>query len=276
MDVKSGRPMPEIPQLHDLYHGYFRFNFRGGEVTMIAGQPGAQKSGFALWLVTEWAKQGKSALYVSADSAIHTVRARAAAAVTGQKYNSVMSSLSSASGYYAEETENLHIEFMFDSNPTFSDIEDRLSAWVEAWDSYPDILVIDNLLDVYAPGGENETSSYKGVLLDAKFLARQTEACVIILHHMKEGAYSPTWPAPRKGVMGMVSQTPENVFSVAIGEDRKSYIFSVVKHRSGPDDPTAQIVERLSIDMESNRFGKYVDIKAPMVTTWQERDSDDD
>lgn len=249
---ESGQPLPEIPALKELYGGYFKFRARGGQVTMIAGQPGSLKSALALF----WAERCHvPGIYFSADMAAHTAMTRLAASSTGETIDSVSSALADGhEDYYSEVVQNSMLKFCFDPNPSSDTFQGELNAWVEAYDNYPRIIVIDNLLDVVPDSGDNEFSGYKAVLLEVKTLARVTGAAVFILHHMSETGTDPNKPAPRKSIQGKVSQTPENVISVALNEDTGEFLLSVVKHRSGPQSPTASRVVALRALPDRNQF----------------------
>lgn len=268
---QAGVPLPRLPELHDLHEGYFGFHPRGGQQTMICGQPGSQKSGFAIWLAGQWARMGITVLYVCADMDQHTASTRLVASVTGDTTTDVAEGLAlGAEDYYAGLLGNLPVRFAFAPNPTFDDIKDELDAWVELWDEYPRVIVIDNLLDIIPTAGDNEFAGYKTILLDAKTLARETGAAVFILHHMSEAGTDPEWPAARKFVMGKVNQTPENVMSVAFAEGDREFRLSMVKHRNGPSDATADKgrVVRLRVHPERNQFERFVDVKVPPTVTW--------
>jgi len=237
---------------------------------MICGQPASGKSQFALWWCGQFASLGLPVLYVSADMDQHTATTRLVASVTGETTEAVSRGLAyGAEDYYSELLNDLPVRFMFDPDPTYSDVEDEIDAWVELWDDYPRVIVLDNLLDIVPTAGDNEFTGYKSILLDGKRLARTTGAAVFILHHMSEAGTDPTKPAPRKFVMGKVSQTPENVLSVAMNEDKTEFRLAVVKHRNGPDDPLAQEQNwvRLAVHPERNRFERRFAITAP-VRTW--------
>lgn len=273
---QTGVPLPEIGALHDLYEGFYRFRPRGGEVTMIAGQPGSQKSGFALYLAGQYATKGLSCLYVSADMAQHTATTRLVASITGHTTETVSKGLAAGGeDYYAELLADVPVRFMFNPNPDFGDIQEELDAWVELWDEYPRVIVLDNLLDIVPSAGDNEFTGYKSVLLDAKTLARETGAAIFILHHMSETGTDPTKPAPRKSLMGKVSQTPENVLSVAMNDDLTEFRIAVVKQRSGPSDATAQTTVTLGVHPERNQFERHINIRVPQQVTWQRPGEDD-
>lgn len=256
----AGAPLPVIPELDDLTNGHFRFRFRQSEMTMISGQPNAGKSLFALWLASKF---DVPTLYFSADSSAWTAGTRLVAAVTGETTESVAAGMrSGGEGYYESVLDESPIRFCFDPNPSHLTIEDELDAWVERWDSWPTLIVVDNLMDVIG-AGDNEFAAYKDVLLGLKTIARQTEASILVLHHMSEAGTDPLMPAPRKAIMGKVSQTPEHVLSIAMDGDQ--FRLSVVKHRNGPGDPTGK--EHISLLAHPDRcqFDKWVPLTQPAV-----------
>lgn len=254
----TGSPLPSLDQLRDLREGFFKFKLRRSEVTMIAGQSGSQKSGFALWLVSQI---NLPTLYFSADMAQHTASTRLAAAITGDTTDMVKDGVFSGNGaYYEDALSECHVRFVFNPNPTFEDISREIDAWVEAWDFYPAVIVLDNLLDIVPDGGDNEFSGYKVTLLETKTLARDTGASVFILHHMQEGSYDSEIPPPKKALQGKVSQSPENILSVALAESGEEFRVSVVKHRSGPSDATGKRFERLRVHPDKNRFERWVSL----------------
>lgn len=271
--TETGTPLPDHPGLFDLHHGHFEFHFRQSELTMIAGQPGSQKSGFAIWLAAQWAaRHDITSLYVSADMAQHTATSRLTAAITGDTTKIVESGRKGGDGsqdYYTDQLDRVPVEFMFNANPTIADIWSEIDAWVEMWDAYPQCIWLDNLLDIVPAAGDNEFTGYKSVLLEAKTMARETRAAVFILHHMSEGASDPNVPASRKAIMGKVAQTPENILSVATSEELDRYHVAVVKHRSGRDDATGKRYETFALHPERNGFDRWFDVKAPPVVTWQ-------
>lgn len=250
----AGAPLPRIEALTALTDGQFRFRFRQSELTLIAGMPGSQKSGFALWLASQMAVP---TLYFSADSSSYTASTRLAAAYTGETTEKIGEGLrEGGEGYYQSILDESPIRFCYDPNPSRDTIQGEIDAWVEAWDEYPRLLVVDNLMDVVG-AGDTEFAAYKDVLLGLKTIARETEAAIIVLHHMSESGTDPHTPAPRKAVMGKANQTPENVLSIALAEDPNEFRVSVVKHRSGPQDPTGKKFERLRVEPAKNQFSAW-------------------
>ena len=251
---RLGAPLPEVEAFRDLYHGAFEFQFRAGQVTVVGGQSGAQKSGFVLHLV---AKMGLPTLYISPDMNDAEAVPRLIATVSGETTRAVSNGLErGADDYYARFVDDSNIRFAFDSDPTFDDIWSEVDAWVETYDQYPRVVVLDNLLDIVPSAGADEFSGYKSVLLDAKKLARTTGAHVFVLHHMSEASTDPTLPAPKKALLGKVSQTPNNILSVA--KDGDQFRVSVVKQRMGKDDPTGETYVVFRVHPERNGFSPWL------------------
>lgn len=252
-----GEPLPLVDFLNEVHTGHFTWVARGGQVTMIAGIPGSQKSGLAVAIAAAWAKQGIPGFYSSADMDRHTATTRLAATVSGATTSSVERALHSGGMDYYADVLDLPIHFSFNPSPSVDDIRLDIEAWVEAWDSYPRFIVIDNLLDVIPPSGDSETTGYKAILLETKQLARETGAHILILHHMSEAYGNPYMPPPRRAVMGKVTQSPENVMSVAFDPNVSQVVGSMVKHRNGPSSAEADLIFRLDASPESNSFRQH-------------------
>jgi len=259
---RAGAPLPDVEALSDLRDGYFRFRFRQSEVALIAGQPNAGKSLFALWLASQF---DVPTLYFSADSSSFTASTRLAAAYTGDATEKVAEGMrAGGAGYYEAVLDESPIRFCFDPNPTHTTIADELDAWVERWDDWPRLVIVDNLMDVVG-AGDSEFAAYKDVLLGLKTIARETEAAILVLHHMSESGTDPFTPAPRKAVMGKASQTPEHVLSIAMGEGGDEFRLSVVKHRNGPADPSGKKYISLRALPDRCQFEKWVPLAQPAV-----------
>lgn len=247
----TGEPLPVVGALGELVRAYDVVP-RRGQILMIAGQPGSQKSGLALWLTKEW---GLETLYFSADMAQHTAMLRLAASVTGHTKHTVEQGLESgAEDYYLSAVSGLPLVFCFDSTPTLEDLAEEIDAYVELYDDYPAIIVVDNAINVQLDH-DNEWSALRIILLELHTIARVTGAAVILLHHMAEGqGLDPTKPAPRKALHGKVSQLPEIILSIAVDPHEGSLKVVPVKNRDGKSDPNASTFVRLRADMERTRF----------------------
>lgn len=246
---EKGGQLPYVPDLSALYE--YGTTPRRGQILMIAGQPGSQKSGLALW----WTSLlDLDVLYFSADSDAHTVSTRLAAIHTGRPVREVEEDFLDDDGraYYARVLgEKSRIRLCYDSNPTLDSMQEELDAWVELFDEHPAVIVVDNLMDLVFDG-ENEFAGQKQLLLSLKALGRMTGAAIVVLHHMTEAVGESNVPSPRKAVQGKVAQTPEIILSVAVDGDQ--FHIATVKDRSGPADPSGKTFVTLGIQPERNQF----------------------
>lgn len=248
----TGIALPQIPELADLYtlegHGPDLYK---GQVMMIAGQPGSQKSGFALWLVT---KLGLPTLYFAMDSDAATMASRTAATYTGVDSRQIRKDFKDDNkrAYYEDALDECKIVFNFDSSPGLSEMRQSIDAWVEMFDTWPDIIVIDNLIDCWDEGGDNEFSAQKNLLKEFKGLARATDALVIVLHHVSEAGSDPDKPGPRKAIQGKPGQTPALIFSIALDGDQ--FMIAPVKSRHSKQWPNGKVYATLVADPARNQF----------------------
>lgn len=230
---------------------------------MVAGMPAAYKSMFTLNLVHE---MKVSCLYISADSDAAVQISRLAAMVTHDMSRGIREALEGAGAdYYADQLSESMVQFSFDSNPDMFDIEDEISAWVELYDEYPEVIVVDNLRNVFS-GADNEHGGYKAIQQRLIDISRETGACVITMHHMLEGnGRKSTEPAPRNAIDGKIAQLPDFIFSVA--RDGDAFYMSVVKDRNNQDYPEADRVHMLRVDRPIASFYAYdaVEVRAAQI-----------
>lgn len=255
--VRAGVELPRIPELEQMYRA--GFHPRSGQILMIAGEPGAGKSALAMWYA---ARMNVPTLYFSADQDAHTSSTRLAALLTGQRVNDVAEGLSEGgapAAYYESQLLDCQIEFCFDSSPTIEDIADELDAYIEMWDSYPQVIVIDNLVNVEAETGE-EFAGLTLVMKELHRLARVANACVIVVNHVREEGKAPTVPAPRRQIHGKVSKLPEKIWTVAYDPSEKCMKIAIVKDRTGPQDPTGEMFYRLRANPERASFSIWTGV----------------
>lgn len=209
---------------------------RRAEVTVIAGLPGAGKSSAALHIA---ARLKQPTLYFSADTNAHTMAMRLLAMrsrITQVEAETMLKqSPDTAESILMEYN---HLYWSFESSPTLKDLDEEVRAFETIWGRSPTLIVIDNLMDI-ANDGQEEFAGLRQIMKELRFLARDTNACVLVLHHTKEGSYG--YPCqPRSALQGMVSQVPAMVLTVgqmASGSD--TYLcFSPVKNRYGKADQT--------------------------------------
>ena len=249
--ASDAEALPEVKALSPLY-GY-GFVPRAGQVLMVAGQPGSLKSMFGQWYADELALP---TLYFCADSDPHTAVTRLAAKRTGHTTNEVAEAIENgAEGYFAEALASSQIQFCFDSGPTLGDMAEEIHAYVELWDRYPRLIIVDNLLNIEAETGE-EFAGMRLVSKEIHRMARETGAAVVLLHHMRE-CENPALPQPRAHLQGKVSQIPERILSVAYDPDEGCFKMAPVKNRGGRQDATGKIYFRLTADPARAAFYRW-------------------
>lgn len=236
----NAEPLPLVWQ--DL--NSIQVSFRRGQVCMVAAAPNAGKSMFALVYAI---RAQVPTLFFSADTDTATVMIRAASHISGHAQVTVENNIRNKSDYYSSYLEQMsHIEWVFDSSPSLDDIEDEVKAYVELYGISPKLIVIDNLMNVVAET-DNEWAGLRAIMVELHDMARKTEACVMVLHHVSEQSeYGPTTEPPaRRAIHGKVSQLPALILT--LGFDPWSNVLRVaaVKNRFGRH--TADGSERIGL-----------------------------
>lgn len=227
----GGEPMPTVFKTFENN----QVVFRRAEVSMIAGTPGAGKSTLALALAL---RMQAPTLYLSADTNAHTMAMRLYSMITGV-------SQSEAEKAISEDPINSrnrlalasHIYWSFDSAPSLADIDDEVTAIEELLGEAPALIVIDNLMDISMDGGE-EFSNMRTALKELKFLARDTNAAIVVLHHTQEG-YQGDPCQPRSSLQGKVAQLPALILTVGQSGNGLLGVASV-KNRYGKADQSGK------------------------------------
>lgn len=242
--------MPHLDALQPLYNmGVY---LRRGQLVMIAGRSGSMKSTTALYLAEAW---GLPTLYFSADMSSDTATLKIAALKTQRRMAEVEEA--KAQGNVEEVNEALSrskIEFSFKSPITFNDIVGELNAWVTLHNSFPEVIVIDNLQDM--EGGESDYTEQMFNMSALSDLCRQTGSTVLVLHHANESgmfaAGDYVKPPSRNTIKNKVTEKPELILGVAANSELGDLYLAPLKNRQGYDDPSANNYAKLRIDPERN------------------------
>ena len=199
---------------------------------MIAGPPGVGKSTFAL----HWAlKAQRPTLYFSADTHQHTMSLRLGSMITDTEQASIEPMMNDLDWISSVLSQAQHIRWCFESAPSLNDIEQQVEAFFELYGEYPELIVVDNLLDCTHTDGD-EWGSMRSLLREFKWWARETGAAFIVLHHTSEAVNSDPCP-PRSAIQGKVAQTPALILTV--GSNQPGFMgVCPVKNRYGPADPS--------------------------------------
>lgn len=257
LNAESGRELPRVPELQALYNLGARP--RHGEVIMIAGRSGTQKSGFALFWV---ASMNLPTIYFSADMSAFTASSRLASMATGDNTEIVEAGMAAGGEdqqRYLDALEGSNITLSFGSPITWRAVDEELEAFIELHDAYPEVMVFDNLMDF--EDAESDYTAQMAVMANLTELARTTGATVIVLHHASDKSWDartdPWSPPSRDQVKGGLSEKPELSLSVALDPTTFEYKVAVIKQRMGACDPTARTYASLRCYPEVTRFGRF-------------------
>ena len=225
----NATPLPDVWK--DLAKKQIKF--RRGQVCMVAAAPNAGKSMFALIYAV---KAKVPTLFFSADTDTPTVMMRAASHLSGHSQLLVEANLNNSRHYYDKYLSDMeNIQFVFDSSPSLDDIELEVKAYVELYGIPPELIVIDNLMNVVAES-DNEWAGLRAIMVEFHDMARKTEACVMVLHHVSEQSeYGKTSDPPaRRAIHGKVSQLPALILTLGFDPLDNTLKVAAVKNRFGP------------------------------------------
>lgn len=227
-------------KLPDPFHDLARENihFRRGSTVMLAGIPGSFKSVIALNMLTEWAKHGTSVLYFSADGDEFTVVRRLAGILTGDDADTVESAMvrRDTARYEAALAQLQGVEFEYERFE-FEELVVRVKSYEAIYGAYPDVLVIDNLINfASSPFAFDEMQSF---LNELDGLSKEIKSHVLVLHHAKlpdanQNKRNPTplsQPPRDDEIQGKMTQYPS--VALTIGADNLNLNIAVVKNRHG-------------------------------------------
>lgn len=228
---------------------------RAGQLIMIAGRSGSQKSGFALF----WAvKMALPTLYVSADMSAFTATSRLVGMKTGETQAEIEAGLTGPDRpRYLNELSDINIQFSFGQPIRWSKLEMELDAYAEVHNAYPQVLVIDNLMDI--EGCEDEYQAQMNAMQILAGFAREYGMTVIVIHHATDKSGSaelqPGHPPSRKEIKNGLAEKPELVLTVGLEPNTGEFKIACVKQREGPANPAGKTYARLQAYPEITRFG---------------------
>jgi len=242
--------------------------FRRGQLTMIAGQPNAGKSLLALWMAVQ---MKVPTLYISADTDGYTTAIRAASMVTGHKVTTVEEAFATGAGeeFYGSELGSVtHLQFDFAPSPTLDEIDLSIRAYAEAYGEYPHMIIVDNAMNVVSLHND-EWAGLREIAKAMHHIARETEACVMLLHHTSENEGRPDMPPSRKAIQGKIAQLPELILTVALSSDTGEFKVACVKNRFAKN--SADGSKFVSLYADPSRMTIYASKVAKYVAdSWRE------
>ena len=251
-----GGVLTKATPLPDVWTGLAakQIKFRRGQVCMVAAAPNAGKSMFALIYAI---KAKVPTLFFSADTDTTTVMMRAASHTSGHSQITVENNLAGNSHHYDHHFQKIdHIKWVFDSSPSIDDLELEIRAYVELYGIAPELIIIDNLMNVAAET-DNEWSGLRAIMMELHDMARKTEACVLVLHHVSEQSEygSTSKPPARRAIHGKVSQLPALILTLGYDPGQATLSVAAVKNRFGPHTADASDFAQLLVNYAACQIG---------------------
>ncbi|MFE0151333.1 DnaB-like helicase C-terminal domain-containing protein [Nonomuraea sp. NPDC059007] len=232
-------------------------HFRRAQLALIAAAPGGAKSVLSATLAI---KAGARGLYFSADSDESEQYSRAYSILTGTSLTEVLERMEAGEvpEYDRALAERLgHLRFDYDANPNLDHIESNVFAYAYVFGRFPEVIVVDNLRDVVADdmGGESYMVA-ENILGWLKDLARKTQACVIVLHHVVGEWENGDKPIPQSGLRGKVAKIPQLILTLyreedPYGDGTSELGVAIVKNRGGRASASGKFVVPLYCDLST-------------------------
>lgn len=214
---------------------------------MVVAGPGTGKSALVLTYVI---KSGVPALYFSPDSNSFTQVQRAYSVATGEDMSEAELFARGKMDNNLDLLSKLPIRFNFSAAPTLDEIERSVAAFEEVYGEFPAIVVVDNITNVRSGIQDNDQdpfSGLEGLLEYLNTLARDTNACVIGLHHANGPYNDADRPIPLSGVKGQVGRVPSMILTMFRAGPGMLGV-SPVKNRGSEADPSGERYAELVFD----------------------------
>lgn len=226
-------------------------------VHMIAGRPGSFKTTVALNAIVNL---GLPTLGFSNDSDDLTVASRLLAMSTGKTTDQMeewINQNAEEAGAALRRFDFLSWNFL--PNPTLDDIWLETYAYAEMHGQWPKVILIDILKNVAAEFGD-EWGSLREVMIQSLVLARETEACVVLVHHATDGAKGKPVPT-RADILGKVGALPAVMVNVGMDDNNDLWVAGV-KVRKAKSDPDAKNPFRMTVRPECAQVTDYYGFSA--------------
>jgi hypothetical protein len=251
--VNAAEPLPRLPAFRDLYAE--GVTPRQGQVIMIAGRSGTQKSGLALYWVSQ---MGLPTLYFSADMTPFTAGTRLGAIATGMTSEEVESYMATVGGrrQVEEAINGMPVSLSYGSPITWERVEAEVNCYVMLHNAFPKVVVFDNLMDF--AGGEADYEAQMEAMQDITAFTRITGATTLVLHHASDktmDAKNDPWrPPSRDQIKNGMAEKPEITLGVALDPIHMEFRVACLKQRDGACDPTGNRFVTLRVDPARTLF----------------------
>ena len=251
LNIKGAAERPAIPELADLSR--YPVRFTKDQLVMIAGQSGSGKSTLAQFIVSRW---NLPTLYFSADMSAYDTAVKMACITLNKTSEEIQEELQDEERRKRiyDALDKLNVTFSY-GDITWRGIEAELDAYVEVFNSYPEVIVVDNLMDI--EGCDADYAAQQEAMQFLHSLKNQTECTLIILHHASDKAESDNGsyePQSRKAIKNGMSEKPDIVLTVGLNPVKSEFYIAPVKNRRGRSDKTGNDCVKLRAIPERGQF----------------------
>ena len=237
-----------------------QIRFRRASVSMLFGQSGSHKTRIMLNALLN---MRVPTLGFSTDSDQDTVASRLLAInqrVSTEVTEQWLRTEPEKCAAILKQYDFLRWEFM--PSPSLDDVWLSTYAYHEVEGRWPEQIAIDIASDIGHDTGD-EWSSLRDLMRQAKVLARETEAHVLLLHHASDSERTKR-PCPRKGDMqGKVSALPEVIITCGLTGNGDLHV-ACVKNRHAKADADANNHFPMHLDAATSFVGDYVPNSVPV------------
>lgn len=229
-------------------------HIRRSQLSMVAAASGTGKTAFVLdWMlhINAGRPDPLHVLYHCMDTDRGSVGTRVAAAVADMPLYAAQEALLGAGDEELERRvakATRHLSFSFNPSPTCVDLAAEAGRFAEVHGCWPDVIIVDNLLDIDMEDGEPADM--------AKWLknhAGDTGAAVVLLHHVTGPHADGGDVVPLSGILGQVNKPQRLILTLCMPMTGVMRV-SVVKNSNGPADKTGHQYTDILCDLERMRF----------------------
>lgn len=257
----SGTPLPDV--YPTLAQNDIRF-YRASTV-MVAAGPSTGKSMFALNYALD---AGCKTLYISPDTSKGDTVVRAGQRLTGNLRAVVEAQLNEGPDVYPHLYEKLdsvrNIDFNFRTGIDLDDIRNMIFAYCEKTGEWPELIIIDNLVNLIVD--QSNPAEWQMTTQDLDDIAKETEACVMILTHVAGHKENGTDPIGLSDILYKVTKYAATVLTLTEDAfDRSKMLVACVKNRNGKMNKNGTMRYELRIRRETCHIWDPLNRQAPPV-----------
>jgi len=235
--LTNGEPLPDVfRSFKDRGIRFYR-----GTTALFVGSSGSLKTMFVGEMVD---RMKVPTLYISNDTNELDQVARYLARRTKQDSEIMREKALKRPEWAAEVLSDQDwVRWSFDPSPSLEDIEEEITAFEELWGDNPHLVIVDILMkvDYYEEGG----GSLESIARYLDKLARETGACIVMIHHASEN--EPGKPCPsKKSILYKVDKFAVTIITTAFIDG--FFYAAPVKLRNGKSDPSGETFVMFEVD----------------------------